>query len=176
MDILETERLRLRHLSTDDAAFILELLNQPSYLRFIGDRGVRTVPEAERYIAQGPMASYERYGFGLWMVEMKEGRQPVGTCGLIKRKELDDVDIGYAFPPRFWGQGYASEAARAVMAYGRDVLKLKRIVAIVSPDNERSIKLLEKLGLEFERTMSWPADGSELSVYAAGGEPRVTVD
>jgi RimJ/RimL family protein N-acetyltransferase len=169
MNLLETERLRLRQLSLDDAAFILELLNQPSYVRFIGDRGVRTADDAERYIAQGPMESYRRFGFGLWMVEMKEGHLPVGLCGLIRREELDDIDIGFAFPPQFWGQGFATEAARAVMAYGRETLKLKRIVAIVSPDNERSIKLLEKLGLEFERLMKWPADGSELRVYATRG-------
>ncbi len=169
LNILETDRLRLRQLATDDAAFIIELLNQPSFLRFIGDRGVRSGRDAERYISQGPMRSYERFGFGLWMVEGKENHLPIGICGLIKRDELDDVDIGYAFLPQFWAQGFATEAARAVMAYGREVLKLKRIMAIVSPDNERSIKMLEKIGLEFEGIMRWPEDGSQLKVYATRG-------
>lgn len=115
------------------------------------------------------MRSYERFGFGLWMVEGKENHLPIGICGLIKRDELDDVDIGYAILPQFWAQGFATEAARAVMAYGREVLKLKRIMAIVSPDNEGSIKVLEKIGLEFEGIMRWPEDGSQLKVYATRG-------
>ena len=168
MKVLETERLILRRLSTTDAAFMLDLLNQPSFLRFIGDRGVRTIGDAERYIQQGPIDSYSRLGFGLYLVELRDDHTPIGTCGLIKRDALQDVDIGYSLLPEYWSQGFAYEAASAVMTYGKDVLRLRRIVAIVTPDNERSIRLLERLGLQFERTMIWPEDGTELKVYAWG--------
>ena len=150
MNILETERLVLRRLSPDDADFILELLNQPSFLRFIGDKGVRTTEDAVRYIQTGPIASYERFGFGLYLVELKETAVPIGMCGLLKRDTLPDADVGFAFLPAYWSQGYAFEAASGVMRYGRDVLGLGRIVAITSLDNDASIRLLEKLGLKFE--------------------------
>jgi RimJ/RimL family protein N-acetyltransferase len=167
MKVIETKRLILRRLSTGDAAFILELLNQPSFLRFIGDRGVRSLNEAEKYLRQGPLDSYARLGFGLYRVELKNGHAPAGICGLIKRENLEDVDIGYAFLPQFWSQGYACEAASAVMAYAREVLKLNRVVAIVAPDNERSIRVLEKIGLSFERLLIWPGSGEELKLYAS---------
>ena len=150
MNILETERLVLRRLSPDDADFILELLNQPSFLRFIGDKGVRTTEDAVRYIQTGPIASYERFGFGLYLVELKETAVPIGMCGLLKRDTLPDADVGFAFLPSYWSQGYAFEAASGVMRYGRDVLGLGRIVAITSLDNDASIRLLEKIGLKFE--------------------------
>ena len=150
MNILETERLVLRRLSPDDADFILELLNQPSFLRFIGDKGVRTTEDAVRYIQTGPIASYERFGFGLYLVELKETAVPIGMCGLLKRDTLPDADVGFAFLPAYWSQGYAFEAASGVMRYGRDVLGLGRIVAITSLDNDASIRLLEKIGLKFE--------------------------
>ncbi len=170
MPILETERLALRQLSPADAPFILDLLNQPSFLRFIGDRKVRTLADAENYIRNGPVKSYARFGFGLWLVELKDTPVPVGICGLIKRDELPDVDVGYAFLPQFWGKGYASEAASAAVAYGRNVVRLERILAIVAPDNERSIKVLERIGLHYERDIVWPADGANLKVYALAGQ------
>jgi RimJ/RimL family protein N-acetyltransferase len=173
MSILETDRLRLRELYIEDASFILELLNQPSFLRFIGDRGVRTIADAEAYILNGPVKSYERLGFGLWMVEVKSELTSIGMCGLIKRDGLEDVDIGYALLPQYWSKGYATEAAAAVLDYGRNILKLDRILAIVTPDNDRSIHVLEKIGLKFERTMRWPQDGSELKVYASEGNSSV---
>lgn len=170
MTVLETERLTLRRLATVDAPFILDLLNQPSFLRFIGDRKVRTLADAENYILNGPVKSYARFGFGLWLVELKDPSVPAGICGLIKRDELPDVDVGYAFLPKYWSKGYATEAVTAVMAYGRNVVKLERILAIVSPDNERSIKVLEKVGLRYEGVMTWPADGAELKLYTTDGE------
>jgi len=166
MKILETDRLVLRQLSTLDADFILDLLNQPSFLHYIGDRGVRTIQDAENYLRKGPMESYGRLGFGLFMVELKDDQVPIGMCGLIKREALQDVDIGFAFLPHYWSKGVAFEAASAVMTYGRDVLTLDRIVAIVSPDNERSIRLLEKIGLKFEKLLKWQEDGTELKMYA----------
>ncbi|HYD81990.1 MAG TPA: GNAT family N-acetyltransferase [Paucimonas sp.] len=150
MKILDTERLSLRLLRADDAPFVLELLNEPSWKRFIGDRGIRTVEGARDYIVDGPLAMQERHGFSLYLTELKEDRTPLGMCGLIKRDTLDDVDIGFAFLARHWGRGYAYEAAAAVMDYGRHTLGLERIVAIVSPGNERSIKLLESLGLRYQ--------------------------
>jgi RimJ/RimL family protein N-acetyltransferase len=127
--------LILRRLETGDAEFILALLNDPSFLRFIGDKGVRTVDDAREYISNGPLASYERFGFGLYLTERKDDGVPIGICGLLKREALKDVDVGFAFLPRFWSKGYAFESASAVMAYGRNVLGLS-IVAIISPDNE----------------------------------------
>lgn len=161
MKILETDRLTLRRISVDDAEFILKLLNDPAFLRFIGDKQVRTLDDARNYVLSGPMASYERFGFGLFLVELKESSMPIGICGLLKRDTLEDVDIGFAFLPDFCGQGYGFESAGATMVYGRDVLGLKRIVAITSPDNEASIALLEKLGLKFERLTRKGESGGE---------------
>jgi RimJ/RimL family protein N-acetyltransferase len=167
VNIVETDRLILRQLSVEDAPFILDLLNQPAWLRFIGDRGVRTIGDAERHIRTVYMASYERHGFGLYLTELKKGSTPIGMCGLIKRESLDDVDIGFVFLPQFWSRGYAFEAASAIMQYARNLLKLNRLVAIATPDNERSIKLLKRLGLAFERMMMDPQDGVELVVYGS---------
>ena len=152
MTVLQTGRMTLRRLTPADAPFIRELVNEPSWIRFIGDRGVRTEDDARAYLAKGPIAMYERYGFGLWMCESRESGEALGICGLIKRDTLEDVDIGFAFLPRYWGQGYAHESAAAVLDYGREVLELDRIVAITSPDNTSSIRLLEKLGLRLEKT------------------------
>ena len=168
MSVLETDRLLLRKLSIDDAEFILELLNEPSFLRFIGDKGVRTLDDAREYIVQGPISSYELHGFGLYLTALKEGAVPIGICGLLKRPSLADVDIGFAFLPRFWSKGYALESALAVKTYGLDILGLKRIVAITNADNEASIKLLEKIGLTYERLVRLSDDGPEIKLYAFG--------
>ena len=176
LKVLETDRLNLRWLSTDDAEFILALLNDPSFLRFIGDKGVRTLDDARNYILNGPVEMYTRLGFGLYLTELKEGSiqigqigqiEPIGICGLIKRDTLEDVDIGFAFLPQFWAKGYAYEAAAAVMTYGKNVLGLKRIVAITSPDNHASGKLLEKLGLQFERMLRLSEDAEEVRLFVS---------
>ena len=171
--VLETERLVLVRLSKDDARFLLELLNEPSFLRFIGDKGVRTEADARRYVETGPLASYERFGFGLLRVELKESGEPIGMCGLLKRDALPDVDVGFAFLPRFWSKGYAFESASAVLAHARDALGLRRVLAITSPDNEASIRLLGKLGFRFERMARVPEDGPEVRLFAlvASSEP-----
>lgn len=172
MIILETERLILRRLTSDDAEFILELVNDPSWLRFIGDKGVRNLDDARRYILTGPVESYERNGFGLYLVALKESGTPLGLCGLVKRDTLPDADIGFAFRPAYWSKGYAVESAAAVMSYARDVLKLNRILAITTPDNEASGKLLGKIGLEFERMIKFAEDGPEVKLFTSdpGGE------
>jgi len=163
--VIETERLQLRHLTPDDAPFILDLLNQPSFLQFIGDRGVRTLDDARQYIAQGPATSYERHGFGLYLTALKASGEPVGLCGLIKRDTLPDVDVGYAFLPQFWAKGYATEAVTAVLAYGRYTLSIPRIVAIVNPDNAGSIAVLQKVGLRFEKTVRLSEEQAEIFLF-----------
>ena len=164
--VLETERLLLRRLVTDDAAFILELVNDPDWLRYIGDKGVRNLDDARAYLQQGPMAMYERVGFGLFRVERKADGAPIGMCGLIKRDTLPDVDIGFAFLPQFRAHGYGREAVRATLDYGRDVVGLKRIIAITSPDNDASGRLLEAVGLRFERSFDISPDDRSVRLYA----------
>jgi RimJ/RimL family protein N-acetyltransferase len=165
MRILETDRLTLRHLTTDDAPFILELLNDPDFLRFIGDKGVRTLGDARQYIIDGPMASYARLGFGLFLVELKDDQVPIGICGLIKRDALEDVDIGFAFLPAYRMGGYGFESALAVRDYAFKVIGLKRIAAITNPDNRGSMKLLEKIGLRFERMIMLTPESTEIRLY-----------
>jgi ribosomal-protein-alanine N-acetyltransferase len=165
VNVLTTERLVLRHLDADDAYFILELLNEPSFIRNIGDKGIRTVDGARGYILDGPVRSYELNGFGLFAVELKETKEPIGMCGLIKRDSLPDVDVGFAFLPRHWSKGYAFESASAVMDYGRETLGIGRIVAITDPDNQGSIKVLEKLGLKFERMITMPGDTVAIKLF-----------
>lgn len=164
MTVLQTGRLALRRLTAGDAPFIRALLNEPSWIRYIGDRGVRSDDDARAYLVKGPLAMYERHGFGLWLCEDKSTREALGICGLVKRDTLEDVDLGFAFLPRFWGQGFAHEAAAAVLDYGREVLELDRIVAITSPDNAASIRLLEKLGLRFEKTIELAGEPTQLFV------------
>jgi RimJ/RimL family protein N-acetyltransferase len=166
MKILETERLLLRQFSTDDAEFILALLNEPSFIRNIGDRGIRTLADAASYITNIPLASYAKNGFGLYAVILKETQKLIGMCGLIKRDSLEDVDIGYAFLPAFWGKGYAVESARAVKDYAKEVIGLKRLVAITDPANESSIRVLEKIGLRFEKMVRLSQDDIELKLFA----------
>lgn len=147
--VLTTERLVLREMVAGDAPFILELLNEPSFIRNIGDRGVRTLADARRYLTRGPIAGYETHGFGLWLVELADDRTPIGVCGLLKRDVLDHPDIGFAYLPAFQSRGYGFEAARDVLDHARDVLRLPRVLAIVNRDNVASVRLLEKLGLSF---------------------------
>lgn len=166
MNTTETNRLSLRRLTPDDAEFMLDLLNQPSFIQFIGDRKVRTLEAARAYISNGAVKSYERHGFGMYLTALKDSGVPIGICGLVKRNTLEDVDVGFAFLPQFWLKGYAYESASAVMEYGRNVLGLSRIVGIVSPDNVGSIRVLEKIGLRFERMVRLSADDIELKLFA----------
>jgi RimJ/RimL family protein N-acetyltransferase len=154
-------------MSLDDADFILELLNDASFLRFIGDKGVRTAADARQYMLTGPMDSYERNGFGLWLVELKDSKTPIGICGLLKRETLSDVDIGFAFLPRYRARGYAFESAAAVMDYGRNALGLRRVVAITDEDNTASVRVLEKIGMRFDRMIRLSEDGPEIRLLAS---------
>lgn len=164
--VLETERLVLRQLTSDDASFILALVNDPAWLQFIGDKGVRNLADARNYILQGPTAMYSRCGFGLYLVELKSDCAPIGICGLIKRDSLTDVDIGFAFLPDYRGQGYAYEAAKLVLDYAKNVLGLTRILAITKPVNQRSIRVLEKIGLRFEQMVKLAEEEPEVCLFA----------
>jgi RimJ/RimL family protein N-acetyltransferase len=152
----------------DDAGFVLELLNDPAWLQHIGDRGVRTLADARAYLRKGPLASYARNGFGFNLVELKSTGEPIGGCGLIKRETLADVELGFAFLPQFRGIGYAEEAARATLKNARQLLGFERIVAVVAPENTRSIGLLRKLGFSYERSLRLaPDDPDEISMFVS---------
>ena len=167
MLVLQTERLVLRYFRVDDAEFVVRLLNEPSFIEHIGDKGVRTVEEANQYLLDGLMDSYERFGYGLNMVELKETGEPIGMCGLVRRDNLDDADIGYAFLEQYWSKGYARESAEAVLDHARNTLGLDRIVAIVTSGNHSSIKLLEKVGLTFEGMIRMSDDDEELEFFVS---------
>ncbi|MGG1660262.1 GNAT family N-acetyltransferase [Brevibacillus sp. NRS-1366] len=166
MNVLETDRLILRWQTVDDAPFILTLLNDPSWLQFIGDRGVRTEEDARNYILNVSIDMYNRLGFGFFLTELKGGNVPIGICGLVKRETLEDVDIGYAFLPNYRGKGYAYEAASAVLSYGKETISLRRIVAITTEDNHASSKLLERLGLQLEGIVQLGSDPEKLKLFA----------
>jgi ribosomal-protein-alanine N-acetyltransferase len=163
---LETARLSLRRFVFDDAPHVVELLNQPSFIRNIGDRGVRNADDAHRYLHDGPMAMYEKYGFGLWHCSRRTDGAFVGMCGLLKRDILPDVDVGYAFLPEHWGQGYAFEAANATVELGAGKFGLKRVIGVVSDHNTASIRVLEKIGMSYERMFPMRPDEPEVRLYA----------
>ncbi|HEY1012641.1 MAG TPA: GNAT family N-acetyltransferase [Herpetosiphonaceae bacterium] len=164
MAVIETERLALRELTLDDAPFILDLLNDPDFIRHIGDKGVRSLDDARRYLSDGPLASYARFGYGLWLAELRGGA-PIGLCGLVRRDTLPDPDIGYALLPAYRAASYASEAAAAVMAHAFGALGLPRLLAIVSPANAGSSRVLEKIGMRGAGTIA--QGGETLLLYAA---------
>jgi len=161
--VRETSRLRLREFTEGDAAFILELVNEPAWLRFIGDRNVHSLEDARVYIARGPVASYARHGFGLWAVELRES--PIGMCGLIRRDSLPHADLGFAFLARHRGHGYAREAAAAAVAVAREAFALPRLLAITDPDNTASRAVLEHVGFTFEREFTWSENGQQQALY-----------
>jgi len=166
MNVIETERLLLRKATLQDAAFILELVNDAAFVRNIGDRGVRTIADAEKYIQIRMIEPYERLGYGMYIVELKGEAIPIGICGLVKRDTLPDTDIGFAFLPQYWSKGYAIESARAVLTHAKNDVGLKRILGITSPTNEASIRILEELGLKFVRMVITSADGPESKLFA----------
>ena len=165
--MINTERLTLSPFTLDDDVFILRLLNEPSFIENIADRGVRTREDARAYLSSGPLASYAANGFGLWRVSLRANGTPIGMCGLIRRKGLADVDLGYAFLPEYTGQGYAVEAARAALEYGLTELGFRRIIAIVSQTNARSARVLEKLGFVRDGLIQLPGDSEDLLLFAS---------
>ena len=164
--VAETERLKLREFSKDDAPFLLDLLNTPDWIKYIGDRNVKTIDDAREYAANRLISSYHRFGFGLYMVVLKSTSTPIGMCGLVRREALEDVDLGFAFLPQYQGQGYAQEASSATMDLARKKVKSKRLVAITMVDNESSINLLRKLGFNFEKTVNFPGEDQTLMMYS----------
>ena len=163
--ILKTERLSICPLTLEDAAFILDLLNEPAFIQFIGDRGVRNLEDARNYLLKGPLASYATHGFGLWRVQLNSTGEPIGICGLIKRDSLPDVDLGYAYLARFWSRGYASEAALAVRDYANQTVGLERLVAITDQKNSASVRVLEKIGMRLEGLVRMPGEDEELNLF-----------
>jgi RimJ/RimL family protein N-acetyltransferase len=168
--ILETERLQLREFTMDDTAFIIELVNSEGWLKFIGERNVKTEEQAKAYLENGPMKSYREHGFGLSMVEIKEDNRKIGMCGLLKRDTLEHPDIGFAFLPEWMGKGYAFEIACATLIYASNTLKIPTICAIVVPENNRSIKLLEKIGMTFMKRVQLPPNHEELLLYSTASK------
>lgn len=165
MKILETERTILRELVETDAEFIVDLLNQPSFIKYIGNRGVKTSEDAKDKIENLYRKSYRENGYGLYAVELKSNNKAIGFCGFVKREELPDTDIGFALLPEYEKKGLAFETSDALLQYGKDVLHLKRVLAITTQNNESSIKLLEKLGFEFEKLVKLPHDEDELNLF-----------
>jgi RimJ/RimL family protein N-acetyltransferase len=166
---LLTPRLSIRSFTASDAAFIVELLNDADWLRHIGERHVHTLDDARAYLNDGPLAAQARHGFALWAVRRREDEPagpPIGMCGLLRRPGLEDVDIGYAFLPTARGQGFAREAAAAVLAHGFDRLDLSRIVAITTPDNHASGRVLAAIGMRLERRLRVPGHDSDSLLYA----------
>lgn len=160
MKILETERLIIRHIDESDAEFTLDLLNQPSFIKYIGDRNVRTVDEAKNFIETRYRKSYDDNGYGLYLVELKTAdlrlSVPLGVCGFVKRDNFEYADIGFAFLPQFEKHGYALESASALMKYGTETLNFKEVWAITTKDNESSGRLLGKLGFIFKKLIEMP--------------------
>jgi len=170
--MIETERLYLRPLTEDDAPFYLQLVNEPSFIENIGDKGVRTLEDARNAIITGPMAMQRALGYSLMLVLQKSDDLPVGMCGLIKRDILPDTDIGYAYMPAYWGRGYAYEAAAAVVDFARDKMGLKRLLGIVAPHNVASNQLLKKLGLSFVALKFLKDESTGTNLYCLEFPPR----
>jgi RimJ/RimL family protein N-acetyltransferase len=166
LKIIKTERLNLRHLNPDDGEFILELLNEPDWIKYIGDRGIRTIDDSKKYIQDGPMTMYEEHGIGLYAVELKGSTTAIGVCGLIQRDFLKDVDLGFGFLSKYWGKGYAYEAAQATLTYGVEELGYPRIAGFTSLDNEKSANLLQKLGMKDEGRIKYASTAEYVRLFA----------
>ena len=166
MNIVETERLTLREITEKDAPFILELLNTPSWIKFIGDRNLKTEEDARNYILNRLMPGYKTFGFGFYLTSLKENSTPVGICGLVKRDFLEHVDIGFAFLPQHEGKGYGYESASAIMTYAQTAFGFKIITAITDSNNKQSIALIEKLGLHFQKMILLPDETEEIMLFS----------
>ena len=163
--ILNTERLELGWLTPDDTPLMLAVWNDPAFIRHVGDRGIRTLEQAREAIEAGPLRLYEAYGYGPFRLRRREDSADLGICGLFRRPNLDEPDIGFAVLPEFCGQGFGFEASAAVLEHARDTLGLSCVTAIVSAQNEASIGLLEKLGLHYDRQVRMPGDDHDVCLY-----------
>ena len=169
--VILTQRLALRRVAPSDSGFILELLNEPAFLKNIGDRKVRTEADALGYIAEKLAASYEIHGFGLYVVEPRDEGAPMGICGFVKREVLPHADIGFSFLERHWSKGFALESATATLDYGRTTLGFSRVLGLTALENPRSIRLLERLGLRFERLIDMPGHGVQSRLFSISFAP-----
>jgi len=169
---INTARLALRELSFNDRQFILELLNEPTFKEFIGDKDVKNLDDAERYLRDGPIVSYRDHGYGLLHVALRNSGEPIGVCGLLQRPSLDDPDLGFALSRQHWSKGYAIEAAQAVLEWGFGVLKLKRIIALADADNGRSVRVLDNLGFRFDKNCRMPGEAEEVGLYVLESSAR----
>jgi [ribosomal protein S5]-alanine N-acetyltransferase len=165
MTIIDTNRLVIRNITEQDFNFIFRLLNEPSWIKYIGDKGIKTEDDAKNYIQTGPLQMYKDFGFGLFLVTLKENGVPIGLCGLIKRPSLENIDLGYAFLPEYTGKGYAFEATKAVIQYGKEQLSIDKIVAITTIDNLNSEKVLLKLGFSFDSLIKEKNASEELKLF-----------
>lgn len=164
-NILETDRLYLRRLIRDDAGFILQLLNEPSWIEFIGDKNVSNLNDAKKYIELSAITMYQQYGYGLFLVCDKGHDTPMGLSGLMKRDNLDHADLGYAFLPEFWKKGFALEAVKSVLDYAKETHQLSTILALTKSSNASSIKLLNKVQFQFDRDLKLLDDEENLHIY-----------
>ncbi|HEY5688762.1 MAG TPA: GNAT family N-acetyltransferase [Yeosuana sp.] len=166
MIIAETDRLIITELSLEDAPFFLELVNTPNWIKYIGDRNLKTVKEAEEYLLNGTLKSYAEFGFGFYKLHHKKDNKEIGTCGLIKREQLEEVDLGFAFLPEFEGKGFGYEASIAIIRMAKKRFHLKKLLAITLTINGNSIKLLEKLGFIYQKRIKPFDDDQELLLFA----------
>ena len=164
--ILETERLALREFSLSDADFIIQLLNTESWIKYIGDRNIKSTVDAENYLSNGPIKSYKENGFGLYRVELKTNQAPIGMCGIIKRDSLEFPDIGFALLPEHMGKGYGFEITKATLFYAKETLRIPIVLAITLPANQTCIKLLEKIGFKYVKRFIFPKESEELLRYS----------
>jgi RimJ/RimL family protein N-acetyltransferase len=162
MTVLETERLQILEFKKKDAKFVFDLVNEPAWIEFIGDKNVKTLNDASNFIEHKLQLSYKENGFGLFLVQLKELNIPIGMCGLVNRPELDDIDVGFAFLAKHRKKGYAFESSKAMLDYAKNTLKINKIVAITNPNNMASGKLLEKLGFTFDKLIDLSKDGKDM--------------
>ena len=171
--LIETPRLRVHSVALDDAGFVARLLNEPEFIRFIGDKGVRCEEDARLYLANGALADYQAHGYGAYLVRLRDGGDPVGICGFYQRSNLDCPDLGFAFLRSVWGHGYAVESSLALLDYGRDELGVTEVAAIVDAGNSRSIRVVETLGFAFDGHFQLPDDEHSLRLYRRRLTPTV---
>lgn len=163
---LHTNRLNIREFHLSDAAFILELVNDPSFIEYIGNKGIRNIQDAQNHIQDNFLSSYAKFGYGAYLVLLKSSNVPIGLCGFFKRDQFESPDIGYAFLPEYRSYGYALEAAKEVLAFGQSALKFEQVLAFTKLDNPASARLLEKLGLPFQKIVEYGAEKEQVRLHA----------
>jgi len=144
---LETARLRLRLFTPDDVQVMFELNSDPEVIKYAEATPTRNLKEARERLEQGPLADYEKYGYGRFAVELKETGKVIGFCGIKYIPEIELPEVGYRYLKAYWGRGIGTEAARVCVDFARDDLKISKLIALIIPENTASIRLSEKLGM-----------------------------